>query len=95
MQHPFITALVLAFLATCAAEFGCLVRSAALVLSSKIPLAVVIGTVVANIVLLLPIVIFGDRLLHMFPAAVTAHADTFAGVLFILIGIWMLFGSKH
>lgn len=83
-----------AFVTAYVAELGCLVRTGALVLSSRSPFWVVLGTLAGNVAVVLPLLLFGEKLLRLFPSHLDHRLHQFAGLVFVLLGLWMLF-SQH
>jgi uncharacterized membrane protein len=76
-----------AFLASTIAEVVCLVRNEALVAHFGSPLSVFLGALLGNIVLLLPVLLFGN-LLHRLPATPVRYG---AAAIFIGVGLLILF----
>lgn len=75
-----------AFLTACVAELACLARNGALVAQLGSPLSVFLGALLGNIVLLLPVLLFGGSLhrLPELPIRLTSAA------IFIGVGLLIL-----
>jgi Ca2+/H+ antiporter, TMEM165/GDT1 family len=89
MKHPLFDLQVFwaAFLTASIAEVACLVRTEAVAAHFGSPLSVCLGTLLGNILLLLPVLFFGGAL-HRLPEApvriVSAAIFIAAGVLILL-----------
>jgi putative Ca2+/H+ antiporter (TMEM165/GDT1 family) len=81
------TILLQAFLVALTAEGACLLRSTALVARLGHPVSVAVGTLLGNMIMLLPILCCGAWIHHHFPAE---HVRIAAGLLFILFGLGLL-----
>jgi putative Ca2+/H+ antiporter (TMEM165/GDT1 family) len=79
-----------AFLASSIAEVACLVRNEALAAHFGSPLSVFLGALLGNVVLLLPVLLFGG-LLHRLPLAPVRYLSA---AVFIGAGLLILF-ERH
>lgn len=74
----------LSLLAVISAELGCFVRTAAIAVRYGSPLSVCLGTLLGNLILLLPIFFVGDWLHRVLPPTPTRVVS---GLLLMTIGL--------
>lgn len=81
-----------ALLAAITGELGCFSRIVALVARAGSPWAVVLGTLTGYILLLVPVLLWGEWLERVLPPAGIRWGS---GLLFLGFGLWLLFGPHH
>lgn len=82
----------LTFITAFSAEFACLARTIAIVSKFGSPLSVCLGTLLGNVLLLLPIFLWGDKLQQYLPEPLVRVV---VGLLFIIMGIGILLHKLH
>lgn len=73
------------------AELGCFFRTAALVDKLGCPAAVCLGTLIANVIIVLPILIGGEWLHRVLPPIA---ARVVSGLVLVLLGFLILIGRE-
>lgn len=92
MKSPLdLEVLWAAFLIAATAELGCLSRTAALVLRFDHPLSVCLGTLLGNIVILIPIFFLGNTIGRYLPETPVRIGTS---LLFIAMGIYLILSPK-
>jgi putative Ca2+/H+ antiporter (TMEM165/GDT1 family) len=93
MKIPFDWAVFLAaLLVAVSGELACFARTAALVARYGSPLSVVLGTLLGNLVILVPVLLFGAVLHRYLPHDPVRIG---AGLLFVVLGVLMMLDKFH